>query len=145
MRDKCPRDAVHLRIADGGTVRELGQFAIEAGREVVADFTQLFVDDMEVLDQPFRGRRDRLSSAGAGGEHLVRLAQGARVIGNPGQQRQRPAAIAPDRLSRGEALGVLSQSLDTEELGANRLVGRIGSSRSEGVGHSDWRRFSARR
>jgi len=35
-------------------VGELWQQAIEAGRQVVLDFADLLIDDVEIVEQPFR-------------------------------------------------------------------------------------------
>ena len=57
--DKCPDQAEHPRQAGKGTVGELGQLPIITRRKVEPDLTDLALDEMEIVDQPFGGGGDR--------------------------------------------------------------------------------------
>jgi hypothetical protein len=58
MRDKGPGDAEYARIAFERSIGKLRQLTIEAAREVVADFANLFLDYMKIVDQPLGCGRD---------------------------------------------------------------------------------------
>ena len=60
MSNKSPRDSEDARIALEWPTRQLRQQAIVARWEIVLDLADLLIDDMEIVEQPFRGRRDRL-------------------------------------------------------------------------------------
>ena len=59
--DKGPGHAEHPRISGERPVGELGQLPVVARRQIVADLADLLFDDVIVVDQPFRRRRDRAS------------------------------------------------------------------------------------
>ena len=58
VRDECPGDAEHARKSGERSVGELGQLAIEARRQVLADLADLFFDHVVVVEHPLGGRRD---------------------------------------------------------------------------------------
>ena len=57
--DEGPGEAEHARVAFKGAFGELGELAVEAGRKILPDLPHDLVDDVEVVDEPLRGRRDR--------------------------------------------------------------------------------------
>ena len=83
MGDERPGDAVHARVAGQRPLGQFGELAVKTGRQVVADLAQLFVHDVEVVDQPFRRRRDPAFLADGLGDHSIRLAQEASVSLHP--------------------------------------------------------------
>ena len=121
--DEGPGDPIDPRIAVERAGGELGQLPIESRRQIVPDLAQLLVHDVEVIDEPFRRRGDRPLLPDGPGHDAVGLAQEASVVLDPPQQL---AALrrAHDGLGRGQALGMLLESLDAEQLGTNRLFGR---------------------
>ena len=123
VRDERPGQAEDARIALEGPFRELGQLAIEAAREIVADLADLLLDDVEVVDQPLGGRRDGAFLADRRADGAIRGEQHPAVVAQP--LRQRPTGAGPRRHALGsrEALGMLLEALDAEELGADRLFG----------------------
>ena len=123
--DERPGDSVDARIAGQGSLGQLGQLAIKAGRQVIADLAQLFVHHVEVIDQPFRRRRDRAFLPDGLGGQAIRLAQHASVVLDARQQRTAPPRPAHDALSGREALGVLFEALDAKELRPDRLLGGL--------------------
>src|SRR3989475_6639832 len=102
-------------------VSQLGELAVEPGRQVIADLAQLLVHEMEVVDQPFRRRRDRPLLANGLRDHPMRLAQDTTVLENARQQSTALTRLAHDALGGRQALGVLFEALDTKELGPDRL------------------------
>ena len=58
--DEGPGQAEHARISGERSVGQLRQLPVVAGRQIGADFANLPFDEMIVVDQPFRRRRDRV-------------------------------------------------------------------------------------
>ena len=56
MRDDRPRDSEHARITGERSFGEFRQQTIESRRQIVLDVANLFVNDMEIVEQPFRRR-----------------------------------------------------------------------------------------
>ena len=83
MRDERPGEPVDARVALERSVGQLGELAIEPGRQIVSDLPQLFVHDVKVVDQPFRRRRDGALLPNGAGDDAVCLAQDAPVVLNP--------------------------------------------------------------
>ncbi len=121
VRHERPRQAVDTRIASMGVVGELGQLAVEAGGQVVADLAELILDDVEIVDEPFRRRRDGPLLADGAADRAIRRAQDAAVVLDALQQALPAGRAAQDGLGGGQALGVLLESLDPEELRPDRL------------------------
>jgi len=121
MRNKCPGQSVDARISPEVTLRQLGEFSIIAGRQVVVDFAQLFVDDMIIVDQPFGRRCDCALLTDCLGGCTIRFEQHPAVVEHPRQQRTTLARSRRDALSRGEAFPVLLKTLAAEEFGPNRF------------------------
>ena len=59
MRDKRPDQPEDPRQRGKGTVGELGQLAVISRRKVQPHFADLALDEMEIIDQPFRGGGNR--------------------------------------------------------------------------------------
>ena len=123
VRDERPGEPVDARVAFERTVGELGQLTIESARQIVPDLPQLLVHDVEVVDQPFRGRRDGSLLPDGPGDDAVGFAQDAAVVLHPRQEWAAPRR-ARDGLGGGQTLGVLLESLDAEQLRTDRLFGR---------------------
>jgi hypothetical protein len=121
VRDVCPGQAEDARVALEIPVGELRQLAVVVRREVVADFAQLLLDDVEVVDEPFRGRGDRSFVLDRLCQPAVGLQQDASVLGDPRPDGAPGARPSGDRLGGRERLAVLLQALDAEELGDDRL------------------------
>src|SRR3989442_3836898 len=121
MRDERPGHPVDTRITRERSVSQLGELAVEPGRQVVADLEPLFVHEMEVVDQPFRRGRDRSLLANRLRDHSMRVAQDTAVLENARQQSTALTRLAHDALGGRQALGVLFEALDTKELGPDPL------------------------
>ena len=102
---------------------QLRQLPVEAGRQVIADLADLLVDDVEVVDQPFRRRRNDSLLANRFREGAIRLEQSACVVPDARRERTPVARVVGDALRGRQALGVLLEPLDAEQLGPDGLVG----------------------
>ena len=122
VRDERPGQAVDARIAREGALGELRELAVVARRQVVADLAELLVDDVEVVDEPLGGRRDRALFADRPGDHAVRLDEDAAVLRDARLDGMALPRLSGDDLGTGERARVLLQPLDAEELGENRLL-----------------------
>ena len=128
MRDERERDGVNARIALQLAAHQLGQFPVVASGEVFADFAQLLFDDMEIIDQPFGGGRDGTLFANGLGERAVGRDQLPPVLFEARQESSATARPLRHHMLRGERRGVLFETLDAEQLFANRrLVARLRS------------------
>ncbi len=87
------------------------------------DLANLFFHDVKVVDQPLGRWRDEPFLTDGLGDRAIRLEQHPAVVPEP--CRQRPTGSGPwrDALSSREALGMLLEALDAEELRADRLFG----------------------
>ena len=88
VRDVGPGEAEDPRVAGEMALGQLGELAVVVRRQVVADLAELLVDDVEVVDEPLRGRRDRA---------LVLDRPGQDPVGRPagrGRSRRRGAGSA---------------------------------------------------
>ena len=86
MGDEGPGDSVDAWVPEERALGQLGQLAVEALGQVVADLAQLLVHDVEIVDQPFRRRRDGALFSDGLGDLAISLAQHAAVVLDAGQQ-----------------------------------------------------------
>ena len=80
MRDKGPRDSEDARIAFQRTVSKLGQLAVEAARKIVANFANLLLYDVKIIDQPFGRGSDGAFLADRVGDGAIRFEQYPAVV-----------------------------------------------------------------
>jgi hypothetical protein len=74
------------------TFGELRQSAIEARRQVLLDFADLFIDDVEIVEQPFRRRRDRLLRLCCPDDFAIGFLENGGIFVEPrSQQAPRPS------------------------------------------------------
>ncbi len=116
MRDKGPGKAKHPGIAREWPLAELGQLAIVAGRQVIADLADLRFHQVVVVQQPFgRGHHGpaalQFRRAGPVGRE-----QYVGIVIEAAAQRAHARRLRRDRLGRGKALRMLLQPLDAEQL-----------------------------
>src|SRR5512145_1512517 len=102
MSDKCPGQSVDARITLEMTLRQLRQFSVIAGRQVVLDLAQLLVDDVIIVDQPLRCRCDGALLTDCMGGCTIGLAQHSAVVEHARQQRTTPPGSRRDPLSQSE-------------------------------------------
>ena len=123
MRYISPGHAEHARIAFQVAGGQFRQFFVKAGGKVVANFAKLFLNDVKVIDQPFRCRGDGEVLLNRLGSGTVIFQQRAAVFGYARYKRTAAIGIRRNSLSSGQAFGMLFQTLDTEKLCANGLFG----------------------
>ena len=117
--DQSPGDTEDARIAGEWAIGKLGEQAIETGRQIVFDLAYLCVHDMEVVEQPFRGRRDRLMRARRFDHRAIRGGQNARVVVEPWRELPTGTGLAGDTLRGRETFRVLLQPFDAEQFRAD--------------------------
>ncbi len=122
MRNERPRDSENARIALQRAVRQLGQLAVEAARQVIANFANLLLDDVKIIYQPFGRRCDRALFTDCGGGTAIHFEQHA--CGGAYPRRHRTSCAGPVRNALGnrKCLAMLFETLDTEQFGANRFL-----------------------
>src|ERR1700736_6354688 len=121
VRHEGPSHSEHTRIALQVTRGKLGQFSIVAGRQVVTDLAELFIDDVEVIDQPFGCWRNYMLLLNRSGNDPVAVQEHTAVLQDAGKERPARTRFAGDDLRSRETFSVLLEALDAEELGADRL------------------------
>ena len=121
MGDERPGQPKDTRIALEVTLGQLWQLAVKAGGQVVTDLTQLFVHNVEIVDQPFGRRGDRALLADGLGNSPIRFEQHPPVVQHAWQQPTTLARRGRDALGGGKALGVLLKTLAAEEFRPNRF------------------------
>jgi hypothetical protein len=124
MRNEGPGNAEDARIACQRPVGELGKLAVEAGRKIVLDLADLFVDDVKIVDQPFRRRRDRTVLVGRLRQRAIGTEQDLAIVAQPGGERVPGSRSWRDPLCGREGLRVLFEALDAEEFGADGRLAR---------------------
>ncbi len=139
-KDESP-DCLHLEPAvgmgdvgpcqpvDTGIPREMARLdlrkqAVVAAWEVVPDATQLFVHDVEVVEDPLGGGCDLLLRHDRCGDVPVAGQKQVRVLADPGEEIPPFPALPGGAMGRGQALGMLLEALDAEDLGADRFFHR---------------------
>jgi hypothetical protein len=95
---------------------------VVVARQVVADLTQLLVDDREVVDEPLGRWRDRAFVLDGASQQTVRVEEDVAVLGNAWMNGASTMGIVGDLLRCCERPGVLLETLDTEEFSENRVL-----------------------
>ena len=121
MGDEGPGNAEDTGIAGKRAAAQLGKLAVVAGRQVGADFADLLLDEMVVVEQPFRGGCDRPALVGRLGDAAVGVQQHALVVCQAIDERFDGRRRGGNGLVCGEAFGVLLQPFDAEELAADGI------------------------
>ena len=120
--DQGEGQGIHARIAVEGAVVELGEFGIVAARQVVPDLSQDFLDDVEVVGEPFRVEFPPARRIGVVEDAAVGLDEDLPVLGEPSQQRAPRAGAVIHEAGRGQVAGVGLQMIQPEQLAADRVV-----------------------
>ena len=119
--DEGDRDLVHPRVARDRAGGELGQLAVVAAGQALADLEDVLLDHVDVVQQPLAGRADVVIALGRRGQPVVGIGHDPPGLVEPIQQ-----ATPRARGARGEALclrhrsGAVRQVLGTEELAPDR-------------------------
>jgi hypothetical protein len=121
VRDERPGQTENTREPGERTFCELRQQAIEAARQVVVNLANLLFDDVEVVDQPLGGRRDRPLLSNRVANRPIGGEQHPAVVAKPLCERSATGGPARDALRSREALRMLLEAFDAEEFGADRI------------------------
>ena len=92
VRDRLERDVVDARQPGGGPVRQARQLAAVPLGQVPLGRADLLFDQVEVVEQPFRGGRDAAVRRDRRRQQVADFDQDAFVLGQP---RQQPVGRAP--------------------------------------------------
>jgi hypothetical protein len=96
VADDFEREGVDARVTFEGPGREFREFVVVAARQVFADLAELLLDDVEVVEEPLGGGRDRAVLADGVGQRAVGLDQHAAVLLGARQQLPTPAGGGRD-------------------------------------------------
>jgi hypothetical protein len=86
------------------------------------DIPQLIFDDVEIVEQPFSGGRDRAMLARRVADQRVRLVQDATIFSYPWSERALVRGILRDRLCGRQALRMLLEPFGAEQFRPDRLL-----------------------
>ena len=120
VRHERPGQAEHARVVGERPAGELGQLPVIADRQINADVADLFLNHVEIIDQPFGGRCYRFTFINTLGDVAIGGHEHRLVIGETCGKGGASAVTGDDPLRRGEAAGMLLQTFDTEQFGADR-------------------------
>ena len=87
VRDKRPGDAKYAGIPDERSVGEHRELVVESIGQVVADLTQLLINNKKIVDQPFSCGRDPTFLGNRFGNDVIRFAQHPAIFFYTRQQR----------------------------------------------------------
>jgi hypothetical protein len=121
MSDKGPGHAEDPRIAGEGSGGQLRQLPIVARGQIVANFADLLLDEVVVVEQPLGGRCDGTTLADRVCDGAIGFEQNRLVVLHSSGERSPGHRPQGDGLGRREALGMLLETLETEELRADGL------------------------
>ncbi|MEI2808495.1 MAG: hypothetical protein V9G18_21900 [Albidovulum sp.] len=123
VRDIGPGQPEDPRIPREGPVAELRKLPVVARRQVVADLPELLFHEVEVVEQPFRGRGDRLAFLHRPGADAVSVEENRRILPDAPAEALDPRPPGRcDLLGGGKAFGVMLQPFDAEKLGTDRRL-----------------------
>ena len=114
-------------------------------REALADLVDVFLDYMEVVEQPFSGRPDVEIGCGGDGESGVGIVQDAPGVIEPAEQRRTaaPRSGPGEALAGGDGASAIAEVLDPEQLAADRtrqqLLAGLAAVLKESGKESAWR------
>jgi hypothetical protein len=117
-------DGVYPRLAGAFTGCQGGQGPIIAARQVPSDVRDLRCDQVKIVEEPFGRRRQKALRLDVLRERAVRAAQHPDVVLEAGKGIAGPPVRSRiDRKAGREGKRALLESLDAQELVAQRLVG----------------------
>ncbi|WIM12958.1 hypothetical protein [Enhydrobacter sp.] len=119
MGHKGSGQSEHTGVAGERAVAQLRQLAIVTLRQVSADFSNLLLDQVKIVEQPFGSRRHGSTLNGSGGNRAISTEQHAFVVAETGDERPAGGFAQVNRLAGCKALRMLLQSLNTEQLAAD--------------------------
>lgn len=116
MSDRFERKVIHTRKFGGRSVRQTGQFAAVALGQMPLGRANLLFDQVEVVEQPFRGRRDPTVRRHRRSQQITNFYEDAFVLAQPCQQVVGAARCQP--VNERKFLSVLLQLVGAEQLGS---------------------------
>ena len=119
--DEGPGHAEHPRISHERTVDQFRQLPIVAGRQCRADLTNLALDEVVVIDQPFGRRRDGAALVDRFGDHAIGVEQDSAIVGEPARQWMTLGRPWRNCLRDRKASRVLFETFGAEQFFANRF------------------------
>jgi hypothetical protein len=123
--DVLPGHPEHAGISLKRLLRELRELAVESAREILAHLPQHLVRDVEVVDEPLRGRSDGAFLPDHRGDLSIALQQDPAAVAQARRDTVTACAVGQDRPAR-ETLRKLFEPLGAQELGANGILGLAG-------------------
>lgn len=132
---ESPGDSEYARKSFEVSRFQFRKLFIKASRKVIANFANLFVDNVEVVDEPLGCRSDCMFLLDFLGERAVALEEHSAIL----KYARREAASAPGIvgyfLSSCEALRVFFQSFNTEKFSAYRFLSAVKDAGERGDFH----------
>ena len=116
MGHERPGRAEHARVSHERSAGELGQLPIVARGQIGPDFADLFLDHMEVVDQPLGRRGDDRSGVDGLRDFAIGRKQHGLVFGKSFRQWGALPFAGHHPLRGGEAARVFFQTFDAEQL-----------------------------
>ena len=113
MRYECPGNSKYTGKTLERTAIELGQFPVITLRQVVANFSKLFIDNVEIIDQPLGCGGDFLPLSDGLSQRPVRFKQDPAVFAYARSKRAALLRLA-DGLGGGKTFRVLLQTIGAE-------------------------------
>jgi hypothetical protein len=98
---------------------EIRQLPVKSGRQIQADLANLLFDEVVVVDEPLRRRRNRTPLVDRLRDGAMRREENTGVGGKPLYERMASVRLAPHRLGARQAPRMLFEALGAEELFAN--------------------------
>jgi hypothetical protein len=122
MRDQRDRELVNPWVPREAALRELRELAVVAAGKTLTDLADVFLDDVEVVEQPITRGADVDVLVCCGGQPRMGVIEDQPGAVEPGEQRG-PAATATvaaaEPLTGGDVAGAVDQILDAEQLAAD--------------------------
>ncbi len=119
VRDDFQRDVVHARQACRRPAFQSRQFAAVTPGQMPARQPDLFLDQVEIVQQPFAGRRHPPLAPTGLGQAIAGVRKHRLVVGQPGQQQVGAGTCGDPVLAR-EGLAVALHLLGAEQFRAQR-------------------------
>lgn len=120
-----PGDAEDARMAVQWPVRQFWQTAVEAGWKVTLDLANLFLNDVKIIKQLFRSRRDWLALRNRLNNSAMAFGKYSGVVIEPFDNRKVSLQVGCNMLCGGQALRMLFKTFYAENFSPNRWLWRL--------------------
>ena len=110
-----PGDGENTRIAGKMAFGQFGQLAVKARRKILGDLAQLQFHQMEIVQQPFRRRRDRLSPLDGTSAESISVQQDIDVVAQSSRQAGHARWVTRNAVRGRKRLGVVLQPFGAEK------------------------------